>query len=178
MSEDAPAKWLPKNVDPRKLVSAGAAFKREIRAEDMPRLQEVAASIVDVRVDVLFDRDEQGRPEVIGTVDGSLELTCQRCLESMALVFEQKFHLAIVWDEAQAKALPKYIDPWIVGEEEADLCAMIEEEILLSLPVVPKHDTACQDPAYFTDDTEQDVSEKKRETHNPFSVLKGLKKGS
>lgn len=173
MSEQAPQKRLPQWVEPRKLVTANAHFTRFVGAEDMPRIVEAALEIKRSDVDVTFDRDEQGRPEITGALDFELLLECQRCLEPMTLNISKQFKLAIVWDEAQAKALPKNIDPWIVGEGEADLAAIIEEEILLALPVVAKHSEDClsSDLLSSGDDEEVELEEKQ----NPFGVLASLK---
>lgn len=149
-----------------------AHFERVIAVEDLPRLADAALEIDRAKVDIHFARDDQGRPELTGNIEAELKLECQRCLAPMDYEVAKEIALAIVWDEAQAKALPKTIDPWIVGEDEADLAAIIEEELLLELPVVAKHSEDCLDPEYLsTGDT--GVSEDKKP--NPFSVLAELK---
>lgn len=172
MSERAPEKRLPKLVEPRKLAVAHAHFQRFIDAEDLPRLQEVALKIESVIVDIQFGKDEQGRPQLSGDIQGSLMLECQRCLEPMLEQINRQVSLAIVWDEAQAKALPKNLDPWIVGEEEADLAAILEEELLLALPVVARHTEDCLGSGQLSFGEPEETEEVKP---NPFSVLADLK---
>lgn len=172
MSEHAPEKRLPRLVEPRKLATAFANFQRVIDAEDLPRLREVASNIESVSVDIDFGRDEQGRPELSGDINAVFELECQRCLEPMTLTISKQVRLAIVWDEAQAKALPKTLDPWIVGEGEADLAAILEEEILLDLPVVARHAEDCLDPTLLS---AGEADEEEATKPSPFSVLAGLK---
>ncbi len=172
MSEQASVKRLPKVVEPRKLVATGATFKREIDLSDLRRLREAVISADYVKVDLRFERDEQGRPQMVGKIDACLNLECQRCLNPMDLTLALATRLSIVWDEAQAQALPKDVDPWIVDGVEADLCAIVEEEILLSLPVVPKHENDCLDASAYRSGSEPDELEK---TKSPFDVLAGLK---
>ncbi len=173
MSEQAPNQWLPKLVEPRKLVVTSASFQRFIRAEDLPRLAESAREVRSVWVDVTFDRDEQGRPMLTGQVRAELELECQRCLESMSYSVEEPITLAIVWDEAQAKALPKHLEPWIVADDEAELPAIIEEELILHLPVVARHEQDCLDSAYLSSDEQEEDAPTAADS--PFSVLSKLK---
>lgn len=172
MSEHEPINWLPKIVDPRKLVATASQFKRNIRPSDMPRIAEASLAVGEVSVDLLFDRDEQGRPELTGSLHASLSLECQRCLEPVTLEVDSDVHLAIVWDEAQAKALPKSIDPWIVDSEEEDLAAIIEEEIFLQLPVVARHEHDCLSPELLSVGEQEDTQDEKQ---NPFSVLAKMK---
>jgi uncharacterized protein len=91
------------------------------------------------------------------------------------------FHLALIDDESLIERLDEDADFIVLGESEAttkgdfatpataDLLALLEDELLLLLPLSPKHD-ACEHkhrPAV------QDVVEEKRD--NPFDVLAGLK---
>ena len=172
MSDQAPEKRLPKLVEPRKLATAFAHFERVISSEDLPRLSEAAINVDRVWVDINFGRDDQGRPELSGSIEAKLTLECQRCLEAMSYEITRSVALAIVWDEAQAKALPKHIDPWVAGEDEADLAAILEEEILLALPVVARHDYDCLDPSLLSSG---DLDQEEDTKPNPFGVLAELK---
>lgn len=171
MSEHAPEHTLPRLVDARKLVTTEAHFQRPVAGADLQRLGECSEEIVDVKVDIRFGRDEQGRPILSGKLSANLQLECQRCLEPMPFETSKEILLALVWDDEQGKALPKYIEPWVVGEGEVDLIEIIEEEILLALPVAPKHEHDCLDLSSIDTEPELEEDEKK---HNPFSVLADL----
>ena len=171
MSEQTPEHTLPRLVEARKLVAVEARFKRKVAAADLVRLGESSISIDDVEVDVRFGRDEQGRPTLSGELTANIALQCQRCLEPMPFSASKNVRLALVWDEAQGKALPKDLEPWIVGEGEADLIEIVEEEILLLLPVVARHDHDCLDLSAL----DQGVApEQTSDKQNPFSVLADL----
>lgn len=172
MSDQAPEKRLPKLVEPRKLATAFANFNRFIHADDLPRLSEAVIGIERVVVNIDFGRDDYGKPELAGSIEAALVLECQRCLEPMTFSVERDISLAIVWDEDQAKALPKHRDPWIAGEDEADLAAILEEEILLALPVVARHAEDCLDASLLS---AGDIEEPEDTEPNPFSVLATLK---
>ncbi len=171
MSEHTLEHTLPRLVDARKLVTVEAHFQRKVAASDLLRLSECSDAIDDVEVDIGFGRDEQGRPFLSGSLNASISIQCQRCLEPMLFSISKDVYLVLVWDEAQAKALPRDIEPWIVGEEEVNLVEIIEEEILLALPVVARHEHDCLDLSLIGQDPEPEEGEKK---HNPFSVLADL----
>ncbi|MBL8320960.1 MAG: DUF177 domain-containing protein, partial [Acinetobacter sp.] len=105
----------------------------------------------------------------------------QRCLNAVEIELASDFHLALVDDESLKERLDEDADFIVLGESEAttkgdydapataDLLALIEDELLLLLPLSPKHD-ACEhkhQPAV------QEAAAEKRD--NPFDVLAGLK---
>jgi len=75
-----------------------------------------------------------------------------------------------VADEAAADAYPMeddLFDP-LVSSTHFDILALIEDEILLSLPLVPKHPEASCSTSPLLGTVE--------EPENPFKVLKNIKK--
>lgn len=173
MSEGAPTQKLPKQIEPRKLAYNQASLQGGVSVNHLPRLAQSAQFTGDVRVHLAFRVDEQKRRIVKGDIQALASLECQRCLQLMdAQEISADVHLAVVWNEDEAKQLPEYLDPWVVGEDEADLFALIEEELLLNLPVAAYHDFACIDESMLSRGAGQDVKEEKK---NPFSVLAEMK---
>lgn len=73
-------------------------------------------------------------------------LRCQRCLELVptVLCFDRRY--LFVRDEEQAARLDEDLeDDVLVLERELDLHALVEDELLLAMPLVPMHD-ACTAP--------------------------------
>lgn len=173
MSTGTPEKPIPRRLDPRKSAHQGAVFSGIIPPDALPRLQEAATAIHRVHAEIEFSIGDQGKKLLTGRVSGDLDLICQRCLEPLGTQVSSDLTLAVVWDEEGAKQLPAACDPWITGEGEGDLYEILEEELLLSLPVVALHETDCVDHALFSSgDVTDDEAEKKP---NPFQVLKQLK---
>jgi len=171
MSKGTPSQRLPQYVEPRKLAISGATFHRILTREDLPRLAAAVLSIDEVSVSVNFGFDEAGRRHILwGRIDAEVQIQCQRCLEAMPLHIAEDFRLACVRNMDEAKQLPKDLEPWVVGIGEEDLHAILEEELLLTLPSVPKHKEFCldRDGLQFGDVVEE-------EKLNPFSVLQKLK---
>ncbi|WP_461537142.1 YceD family protein [Spongorhabdus nitratireducens] len=173
---------IPHTVEPRKLARQDVRFDGEVAVTVLKRLQQ---SLVDsdgaIRVQLHFFRDLEGRTCIEGTLGGELAMECQRCLEPAKVNVESEISLAVVWNDDQAKALPSHLEPLVVTEDSTSLWDLIEDEVILALPLIPGHDDdACRAGLIYTTDPEgnlypeEEVSDKKQ---NPFSVLAGLKPG-
>jgi uncharacterized protein len=165
-------KLLPRLLDPRKFAQQGISLQGFVPLVELPRITEaLQESGGEIHVDLAFGLSEEKSKMVTGHAQANLSLICQRCLNPVSMLVESHISLGIVWDEEHAKALPEYLEPWIVGEGGADLYDMIEEEMLLSLPTVAYHEDACVDSALFTSGKPVEVKQEK----NPFQVLEQLK---
>lgn len=109
------------------------------------------------------------RPFIKLDVTGALVLRCERCLQALDWPLEVHSLLWLAKSDAEADAAPVDEDEYdpVVGSEQFDLSALIEDEILLSLPLPPKHEH-CLEPLQAP----QDVA------NSPFAALKALKKGA
>jgi uncharacterized protein len=164
---------LPKIVDPRKLAEREVRITGQASIEKMPRLASYLCEESDViDVNLLFSLDELRIRTITGDAKGHVHMTCQRCLEAVEVDVQAEFNLAIAFNEEKAKQLPRYYDPLIVEDEEIELLQVVEEELILSLPLVPYH-ADCSIQTRFGD---EDVAEEPTiEKPNPFSVLAQLK---
>ncbi len=174
MSNATLTSTLPRDIDPRKFAQQRLELNGKVAVSDLPRLAEaVADQSVVVDVDLRFDVDEEGLRVVTGVVTGELSVICHRCLEPMPLLVKAEPNLAIVWDEDKAKNLPRRVDPWIVGEGATNIYLMIEEELLLELPMVSYHKEPCLDARLYHAGDEVEITPE--EKTNPFQMLEQLK---
>jgi uncharacterized protein len=109
---------------------------------------------------------------------GRIHLVCQICLQDCGLDLVQESRFVIVATEVEADAFPMEDDQQepLVASQHFDLLGLIEDEILLSLPLIPKHpEGVCQAHAssFGGADALPDSSEK---SSNPFNILKNMKK--
>lgn len=87
-----------------------------------------------------------GKPAVVQfltlKVEGPMWLECQRCLTPFEAPLDSETTFEIVPDEAAAEDRPLDEDELeaLVGSRHFDLLELIEEELLLALPIVPKHE--------------------------------------
>jgi len=164
---------LPKKVEPRKLAERDVVFAGQAPISGMPRL---ASNLVtdngSIDVEIRFAKDEQNLCTLTGSAHGSVSMTCQRCLEPVSVEVDARFNLAVTLSDEQAKHLPRNYDPLIIETDEIELLPIIEDELMLSLPLVPYHDD-CSIQTSFGDAETARTQEATKP--NPFSVLAQLK---
>ncbi len=114
-------------------------------------------------------RHPKGSPQLVMKVEGAVNLICQRCLTPYSHPIDSETVLVLGRDEAEADELEESLDDdsidVIVGSSALDLLQLVEDEVLLSLPLSPRHDICPGDAPAVAPDKPQ----------SPFAVLKTLK---
>ncbi|BAP46299.1 YceD family protein [Pseudomonas sp. 21LCFQ02] len=166
---------IPSHIDPRKLADRGTTLQGEVLLADLQRLCDpLADNAGAVQANFIFERDERRTAVFHSRLKTSVKMVCQRCLELVTLPIQSECTYVVVKEGANTQSLPKGYDVLELGEDPLDLLALIEEELLLALPIVPAHHPEeCQQPAGL-DEPEPSVDEVTRS--NPFSVLAQLKR--
>ncbi|MEH6472695.1 MAG: YceD family protein [Halopseudomonas sp.] len=163
---------LPYTVDPRRAADQGRILEGEIQLEKLERL---CSYLVDsegtVDVDLTFGVDEERVRYIKGHAETTVRMLCQRCLEPVTLELEAEMNLGIVADDEAAKQLPRYYDPNIIKEPKQDLYQLVEEELILTLPLIAQHENCVVKTEYGEVAPQLSDSEKE----NPFNVLVQLK---
>ena len=145
--------------------------KGKVRVVDLARLSAVCASQSGELVWTVEGKiNSSGYRRFDLTVKGGISLTCQRCMEAFSFDLDSRAFVILADNEAEADEIEGALaddDPAevIVWKEKTDLLVLVEDEILLALPLSPRHEV-CPDvnrPAFG----------EKRES--PFSVLRNLK---
>lgn len=133
---------LPKYFNPFELATRRAELKGNLSLQELQRITEVTGDKNgQVQVHLVFGKDVVGFKNITGTLTVDLQLKCQRCLQPLPYHAELPVSLSPVTNEAAAERLSKAYEPLFVTDEQVILAEMIEEELLLSLPLVPKHET-------------------------------------
>ncbi|NOV27446.1 DUF177 domain-containing protein [Cupriavidus necator] len=115
------------------------------------------------------------------TVQGRMWLDCQRCLAPYAQPIDTATRFEVVESEEAADAAPVDDDEVdvIAGSKRFSLLELIEDEVLLALPVAPKHDvcpTVHESLVTGSDGEAQPEAEPEQEKRpSPFAALAGLK---
>ena len=169
---------LPTILDVRKAAARGVTVRGALVLSEMARLQAVLASSDGfVEAEITFAKDEEGRSIATVSVRAEVEVICQRCLESMPMAVQSENRLAIVGDLELASQLPSRYEPWVVETEQGDLWALVEDELILGLPIISLHESEeCNE---LLKDYQQPPSLPEEEAaENPFKVLEQLKPGN
>ncbi len=125
--------------DLAKLAEMRARFEFEIPLGDLPGIPaEFSLADGPVRVWLQFGR-ERGVPVADVKVQAVLKPQCQRCMREMRLEIASESHVAVVDSEAQAANVAEELETFLAADGHGTLAALAAEELLLSLPIVPRH---------------------------------------
>ncbi len=126
-------------VDPRPFCASKQSWETRSDVSAFPRLgHEFTQGELFCRVDGGTDR--QGTMSLRLFIEGTLELTCQRCLGPLAQAVDVDHVLLLARDATELERLDA--EPGcdaILAEGKLDLLALVEDEVLLGLPLAAMH---------------------------------------
>jgi uncharacterized protein len=141
----------------------------------MTELPRLAESVLDraarVRYTIEGRIDAEGHPGALMRLSARLSLRCERCNEPVQFELERTVPFRFVADERELNALPIEDDELeeVVGCTAMALLTWVEDEAILSLPLVPRH-AHCAVPGGDVD------GESRAERASPFAVLEKLRR--
>ncbi len=165
-------------IDIRKAFSQELEVAGSVDSTRLPQISEAAASEgIEVQVSLKFVVDRFGQKKIQGFVTAKLKMICQRCLQPAPLELQESIKLALLASEDQISGLDPEWDPWITSEPRLELADLVEEQLMLALPIVHMHeDVKCIEKLGYHAETDRDLPESAdNESGNPFSILKQLK---
>lgn len=142
-------------IDSPDFARNGRELRGEVAVADLPRLRDMLADPEacpeqgrrgKISYLVRGFLDKSGKPMLEVTMDGSCQLVCQRCLSGFAYPVHLVSRLLLVQEgELDVSSVEDDELDSILADKHLDVLALLEEEILLSLPFAPKHPAgACQ----------------------------------
>ena len=160
---------LPQRIEPARLADAESHLQGKLNTDAMQRLKDL---ILDpsgpVELDLAFGRDERGVIRITGDYRVNVSLRCQRCLELMEMTLSNPFNIGLVPPDGSGDRISGEFEPIIMEGSAIELLTLVEDELLLALPMSAVH--ALEDcPAA------EDVRERAPKKPNPFEVLKKIK---
>lgn len=165
-------KFIPEHIDPFRYAEQSLVLEGAVKVADMHRLN-ASLSNKDalVAVNLQFGRDEQGIAFIKGHIKATLSLQCQRCMEPYNYEIISDFVVGIVTTLDEANALPDHFEPALTKEGHLALRELIEDELILNLPIIPRHEPEqCKVKLPLAES-----GWKADDNGNPFNVLKALK---
>jgi uncharacterized protein len=160
---------LPECIEPVGLADAGRSFRGEVPVSELKRLSSSLASADGrLEVELEFRVDERRIRVLAGHIEGSVNLVCQRCLETLRFPLNLDFRLGIVSSNEEIDRLPDGYEPILVTGEPLRTFDVVEDEVLLAVPVIPLHEGVDSCESGY-------VNQPRAEKENPFSVLEKLK---
>lgn len=162
-------------IDSLEFAENGTQLDAQVPVVELSRLHDALSDTQgELHCTVTGGRDRQGRAVLDLSVSGDCRLICQRCLGPLDYSIRHEVRLQLC-DEAQLAALDsddaeheeEELDA-ILADAHLDVVALMEDEILLSLPISPMHDAGSCRVA------ESDAAQKGG--NNPFAILENLKR--
>jgi uncharacterized protein len=126
-------------VDPRRFCKDSQTWETRSDVSEFPRLaHEFTQGTLFCRV--TGRADQLGSLSLKLTVQGQVELTCQRCLSGMQHTVEIDRMVYLARTEVEMERLDELpdSDAILVGET-LSLVELVEDEVLLGLPLAPMH---------------------------------------
>jgi uncharacterized protein len=153
---------MPLIVELRRFCEESRTLEAAFSPTQLPRLLDsVADTAGGVSVQVRGWVDARDRPCLDIRMTGQLQVLCQRCMRPMPVDVDVGQTLAFGEEGAEESADPESVEV-LPPMSHVDLAELAEEELLLSLPMLPRHqDCDLPGPAGVGKET-------------PFAALKGL----
>lgn len=159
-------------VNAVELAGRAAALERQLDLAQLPRL--AAAGAYDgTRVHARLEFGTfENRTTVMVRVDGEVVLACQRCLKPCACTLDEVATLVVVANDTDE--VPGGFEPLLGDAERLSVLELIEEQVLLGLPLVPMHATAAECGAAAAALAAPGDEPAAEETQRPFANLREL----
>ncbi|SEK91277.1 YceD family protein [Nitrosovibrio tenuis] len=150
--------------------NAGAQHGK-IALSGLGRLQDyLAENSGELRYEITGALNRNAKPILQISVQGLIKLRCQRCLDELGHMLDLRTELLLAENEQELTSLDEdeSVDG-ILAEPDLDVFALIEDEIILSLPISPRHDES-----ECSIGSQHNVSTAEQKPH--FAALAALKK--
>jgi len=163
---------LPMQIDPIRLADEGARIEGKLPGSEMLRLQELVlpgSRPEPVAVDLQFERTGQGLRRVHGIIRTQVEMACKRCLQPLKIeVVAQPLFMLLQPGESEPEE-----GETLVAEATLSLVELVEDELLLAMPMSPGHaEGECEIAFPVTTGPVVTGTDKRA---NPFAELRGFK---
>ena len=129
-------------VNAKELAGRAASIERSLDLRQLARVVDAGGlKGTQVQAELRFGLFE-GRTTVDIGLEGVAVLECQRCLKPCECSLSESERVVVVANDTDEVA--GGYEPFIGDAESLSLSALIEEQVLLALPLVPMHDDPAQ----------------------------------
>ena len=168
---------IPVTIDPYRTAQKRSSFDGILQLQNLTRLSEQLSNTDgDVAVIVHCGNDEQGLVYIEGEAQCTVQVRCERCGDEMTLNINSSFaYTPVKGDDSAQEEIPQRYDVVETDEHgEVNLRQLVEDELILALPLFPMHDEGQCDPNKVQ--MSWGEIEPEPEKPNPFAILQELKK--
>ncbi|MBL0919806.1 MAG: DUF177 domain-containing protein [Hydrogenophaga sp.] len=174
----------PRRLDALRFAQAGATLTGELALTELGRLAQDLSGPIAPGARAIWSAQGASRPGPVGSepqpwlhlqVRAMVPLACQRCLAAVEteLLIDRWFRF--VADEVTAEAQDDDSEEDLLAlEPRPDLADVIEDELIMALPLVPMHERCPAPPAALQGAAPDDGPAVPERPH-PFAALEKLK---
>lgn len=165
----APAIHAGFAIDGLAFARDGARLSGRIEGGQLERLAELQCKVPGgLEFSLAGGVNEFGKPALELHVAGDVELVCQRCLGPLPYRLQADVQLELAASAAQVESADDEVDR-VVASRSMSVAGLVEDEAILGLPMIPRHEGCAEVDGVVADPAEQPVRP------SPFAVLKTLK---
>ena len=166
---------FPDHIAPINFARNGKSIQQKLAISQLERACSMLISDQgEILVDLHFNTDESNLPVLTGSLKATIQLPCQRCTEAMDIALESTFEMALIQDEKDEESLPEQYEALLVDDKAFSLKDFIEDELILSIPLVANHQPEhCDATQFLQDPTEIEIEEQRENTFQVLEQLKG-----
>ena len=130
-------------IDGLQFARAGLERRGVVGMKQLPRLAELQCSTEGLEYHLRGGRASNGKPCLWLSVRGSVELVCQRCLGPFQVPIAIDAELELAESEREISQADDEIDR-VLASRRMEVGWLIEDEVILELPMAPRHETCAQ----------------------------------
>lgn len=168
---------IPGKVNHRKLCQEKREIKGLMPVDQLVRFTDaVDTTVSDVEVKLAFRKGRQRKGLMVGRAAVRVSLICQNCMQPVECQIEASYRHALLSDQSQFDDLHEDEDGLVCDSDMVAVADLIEDELLLALPMVARHESGQCAPE---DDQLEDYQSEPAEpvdTYKPFAGLAELTK--
>jgi len=178
---------FPDFIDPWKAADGRRSFQGTMPLKRLQRLEPMLAPFPagqdeerlarnDAAFSVSFAYDEQGLVTIQINVTASLPLICQRSLLPYLEMIDRSSLLVVIEQVSDQDLVPESYDPVLVEHRRLAIQDIVEEELLLAVPQVPRNPEVGEIELSTDGKVTIPSDAEKEQSHRPFAGLAGLMK--
>jgi len=128
----------PGLIDGLQFARGAETLKGTLDPSRLPRLAEMGGATSGLSYELRGRTDAEGRCWLQVWAKGTLTLECQRCLGPITFPVALRSELLLAECEREIEAADDDLDRVLAGNA-MDVCQLVEDEVLLALPMAPRH---------------------------------------
>jgi uncharacterized protein len=163
---------LPEWIDLQRLGPGVRTWQGEVAPAALDRLAAASLSVSPAQANVRIDTTA-GQAVVSGSATCPVEVRCERCLEAMAWPIETTFEVVAVDRLTEQDDAAETAAEVEAPKGRLALHRIIEDELILGLPAVPRHDDPSCDGGQRHFGPDGEPMPKHRSGFEALAVLKG-----